>query len=107
MRQGWSKEDVETIVQYRVESGKFMVKPEGSLMDIAIPMLKMMCREVERQKKRLGGDFAVAWLLLSRRMRDIAREACPDSVFITLTMTDECLGCNSMHYIPSFLFTCV
>ena len=88
---GWSKEDVETITQYRMKFASWMMKPEGSIMELAVPMLRMMCREVAGQKRRLGGDFAVAWLLLSRRMRDIAREACPDSVFVTLSMTEECL----------------
>ena len=50
-------------------------------------MLRMMCREVAGQKRRLGGDFAVAWLLLSRRMRDIAREACPDRDDAIVTLT--------------------
>ena len=50
-------------------------------------MLRMMCREVAGQKRRLGGDFAVAWLLLSRRMRDIAREACPDRDDAIVTFT--------------------
>ena len=58
-----------------------------SIPPIAVPMLRMMCREVAGQKRRLGGDFAVAWLLLSRRMRDIAREACPDRDDAIVTFT--------------------
>lgn len=34
--------------------------------DAALPMLKIMCREISRQKKRLGGDFAVAYALATR-----------------------------------------
>ena len=30
------------------------------------PMLKIMCREIAKQKKRLGGDFAVAHAVVSR-----------------------------------------
>ena len=30
------------------------------------PLLKMMCNEITKQKKRLGGDFAVAQAVASR-----------------------------------------
>ena len=53
-------------------------------------MLKMICKGVEGQKKRLGGDFAVAHVVFSRKSRDLCRKECPDIVFITLTMTEEC-----------------
>ena len=33
-----------------------------------------ICREVTRQKKRLGGDFAVAHLVMSRKSRDLCRD---------------------------------
>ena len=32
------------------------------------PLLKMMSREIKRQKKRLGGDFAVAHAVVSRQV---------------------------------------
>ena len=65
-------------------------KAEGTFDSIAQPFLKLMCREVDRQKKRLGGDLSVAYLVESRKSRDLCREACPDIVFITLTLTPEC-----------------
>ena len=35
---------------------------------------RIRCREVTRQKKRLGGDFAVAHLVMSRKSRDLCRD---------------------------------
>ena len=32
------------------------------------PLLKMMSREIKRQKERLGGDFAVAHAVVSRQV---------------------------------------
>ena len=37
-------------------------------------MLKMICKEVQAQKKRLGGDFAVAHVVFSRKSRDLCRD---------------------------------
>ena len=33
-----------------------------------------ICREVARQKKRLGGDFAVAHLVMSKKSRELCRD---------------------------------
>merc|ERR1711974_96619 len=51
------------------------------------PLLKLMSREILKQKKRLGGDFAVA-AVVSRRSRDLCRSILgPDVVFIVLNLT--------------------
>lgn len=40
---------------------------DGALFDRACrPILKIMCREISKQKKRLGGDFAVAHAVVTR-----------------------------------------
>ena len=44
-----------------------------------------------RQKNRLGGDFAVAFAVMSRKSRDLLRTLLgPDLVFIVLNLTKEC-----------------
>ena len=44
-----------------------------------------------RQKNRLGGDFAVAFAVISRKSRDLLRTLLgPDLVFIVLNLTKEC-----------------
>ena len=44
-----------------------------------------------RQKNRLGGDFAVAFAVISRKSRDLLRTLLgPDLVFLVLNLTKEC-----------------
>ena len=44
-----------------------------------------------RQKNRLGGDFAVAFAVMSRKSRDLLRTLLgTDLVFIVLNLTKEC-----------------
>ena len=38
------------------------------------PLLSIACREIVRQKMRLGGTFAVAHAVTSRENRDFCRE---------------------------------
>merc|ERR1712198_344262 len=46
---------------------------------------------VKQQRKRLGGDWAVAWAIVSQKQRNKARELLGDDVvFIVLNMTKEC-----------------
>ena len=83
-------------------------KSKRSFDALAQPFLKLMCREVETQRERLGGDFAVAYLVQTRESRDLCRALCPDLVFITMTMTEECQrkrleGRFGEQEIPQFL----
>ena len=75
MRQGWTKEEVEEALKFAKLVTKVMTgQGEGLKVDPgAGGMLKMMCKEIERQKKRLGGNFAVAHVVFSRKSRDLCR----------------------------------
>ena len=48
-----------------------------------------MAKDIETQKKRIGGDFVIAHAITSRDMRDHIRQTLPDCIFITLTLTKE------------------
>ena len=37
------------------------------------PLLRIMCREIVKQKKRLGGDFAVAQAVMTREATGFLR----------------------------------
>ena len=81
---------------------------KNSWDSLAQPFMKLACREVEKQKKRLGGDFAIAYLVQTRKSRDLCRALCPDLVFITMTMTEGCQrkrleGRFGDQEIPAFL----
>jgi len=95
---GWSREDAEIVLRTGKEYQTYLAGqagwreklPNHDADAILRPLLKIMCREVARQKKRLGGDFAVAHLVMSKKSRELCREVCPNIVFIVLNMTDGC-----------------
>ena len=46
---------------------------------------------VIQQRKRVGGDFSIAWALFSREQREMAQKLLGDDViFLVLNMTKEC-----------------
>ena len=55
------------------------------------PYYKAMAEDITRQKKRLGGSFAVAHAVATVKSRDFIRSHMgPELVFIVLNMTQEC-----------------
>ena len=65
---------------------------DGATFDQTMrPVLKIMAKDILRQKERLGGDFAVAQAVVSRESRDLLRSRMgPELVFIVLNLTKEC-----------------
>lgn len=84
-------EDVEAL-QSVVEVTK--AKIEGRFQDVDkldIPCLTAMARNIQRQKQRIGGTWAVAQLIMTRKQRDeLKRQLGPELVFLVLNMTEEC-----------------
>ena len=66
---------------------------QGNVKDIdwtaLKPFLIQAGKHIREQKKRIGGNFAVAQAVTSREMRDAIRVELPDCTFITLTLTKE------------------
>ena len=66
---------------------------QGNVKDIdwtaLKPFLIQAGKHIREQKKRIGGNFAVAQAVTSREMRDSIRGEIPDCIFITLTLTKE------------------
>ena len=59
--------------------------------EIMIPYYELMAEDIIRQKKRLGGTFAVAHCVLTKNGRSMLRKHLgSDLVFINLNMTKEC-----------------
>ena len=48
-----------------------------------------LAKDINAQKKRIGGNFSIAEAVPSRAFRDHIRQTIPDCIFITLTMTKE------------------
>ena len=59
---------METILKTGKEMEKFWFGDGEFDFDAAMtPLLSIMCREISKQKKRLGGDFAVAHAVVTRK----------------------------------------
>ena len=55
------------------------------------PMIDASSKDIAKQRKRLGGDWAIAFACFSRSQRDMVRKALgPDLVFMVMNMTKEC-----------------
>ena len=64
---GVPKEDAKIILDTTKELRENVMKGDLGKFDKTIqPLLKIVCREIAKQKKRLGGDFAVAHAVVSR-----------------------------------------
>ena len=53
------------------------------------PFYLNMSKDIDTQRKRIGGDFVIAQAVTTRELRDHCRINLPDCVFITLTLTKE------------------
>ena len=53
------------------------------------PVYTFLAKDINAQKKRIGGNFAIAQAVTSQDFRDHIRLIIPDCIFITLTMTKE------------------
>lgn len=89
---GVPRDDAETVLSFGEKMGKFMSgQISGNQFDEMIrPVLKIMGKDILRQKIRLGGDFAVAQAVVSRESRELLKKLMgPELVFIVLNLTEE------------------
>ena len=64
--QGISQKDAETVLSATKAFENMARGQVEGLEKHFEPLLRIMCREIVKQKKRLGGDFAVAQAVTSR-----------------------------------------
>ena len=87
---------VETIkaAETGLEAYQSIMKGSGDsdkLKEKCLPMLHEMALDIERQHKRLGGNFAIAQAVFNRSQRDqIKKDLGPDLNFVVLNLTREC-----------------
>ena len=55
------------------------------------PLVETMAKEVDRQRKRIGGNFVVVFAISRQVDRDLIRKVLPECTFVTLTLTREVL----------------
>ena len=50
-----------------------------------------MANDISKQRKRIGGDWSIAFAVFSRKQRDIIRKILgPDVIFVVLNLTKDC-----------------
>ena len=89
---GYTKEEV-TQISKAEEAFMGMMKGQGfdNFEETLDPLYDYMGMDIARQRKRLGGNMAIAQAVFSRKQRDKLRSLIgPDLVFIVLNMTKEC-----------------
>ena len=92
--QGVPKEMAETVMDASSKFDEFFnPESENDMDEMAKPFYKVIANDVARQKKRLGGTFAVAHAVATRKSRDYLRQLMgPDLVFVVLNLTRKCAG---------------
>ena len=85
-----SKEFIDAIATPESIKKKF----EEGKMDEATPeefkpFNETIAKEIDRQRKRIGGNFLVVYATATQVDRNLIRKILPDSTFITLTLTRE------------------
>ena len=85
------KEIAEAIIDSASKMEAALASRDSKTFDALHPLYKEMADDILRQKKRLGGDFAIAHAVATRTSRDFIRNHIGnDVIFIVLNLTEEC-----------------
>merc|ERR1719458_1149247 len=86
---GVPREDAETILKLGKEFEEMWKGKIDTFDEKVRPLLKIMCREIAKQQKRLGGNMAVAHAIVSRESRDICRKllGAENVTFLVMNLT--------------------
>ena len=82
--QGVSREFIDKMNEAKSQFKK--LKEQG---EIDLKGFSIIAKDVDVQKKRIGGNFAIAHAVNNEEMRECIRQIVPDVIFITLTLTKE------------------
>ena len=85
--QGFSRKFIDEINEVKSQFQK--LKQQGKLDEIDFRGFSIIAKDVDVQKKRIGGNFAVAHAVNNQEMRECIRQIVPNVIFITLTLTKE------------------
>ena len=85
------KEIAEAIIDSASKMEAALASRDSKTFDALHPLYKEMADDILRQKKRLGGDFAIAHAVATRTSRDFIRNHMGnDVIFIVLNLTEQC-----------------
>ena len=60
------------------------------LDEAIVSMIPALTDHIKKQRRRLGGDMAIAFAFFSRKQREAVQKVLGDVVFLVLNMTQEC-----------------
>ena len=77
------------------DEGKFFDAFQGEIsedfIEMSKPFFQLIAEDIVKQKKRLGGTFAVALAIPVRKIREILRKFVgPDLVFVVMNLNEAC-----------------
>ena len=87
--QGVPRDVAEDVKEAEVEFDKLMQPGANVDLDKLKTGYTTLAKDINAQKKRIGGNFSIAEAVPSRAFRDHIRQTIPDCIFITLTMAKE------------------
>ena len=93
MSQGVAKETMEVVDSTSVIWEEMMqgICDKERIENVCKPFYEAMANDIIKQKKRIGGNWAIAQAVFSRNQREFIREKIGSNlVFIVLNMTKEC-----------------
>ena len=85
---GLSEEDLNAFPAAEKLFTKDLSKGDVSKQNIIIPFLQLLAQDIVSEKKRIGGDWVVAFPVPTRKMRDMIRREC-NATFINLTISED------------------
>ena len=87
--QGVPRDVAEDVKEAEVEFDKLMQPGANFDLDKLKTGYTTLAKDINAQKKRIGGNFSIAEAVTSRSFRDHIRLTIPDCIFITLTIAKE------------------
>ena len=85
---GLSKEDLETFPAMEKLYAEDLPKGDISNQETVFPFFKAFSKDIASEKKKIGGDWAVAFAAPTRKIRDVIKEEC-NAIFVVLTVSGE------------------
>ena len=85
---GLSKEDLETFPALEKLYSEDLPKGDNSNQESVFPFFKALSKDIASEKKKIGGDWVVAFAAPTRKIRDVIKEEC-NAIFVVLTVSEE------------------
>ena len=85
---GLSKEDLETFPAVEKLYSEDLPKGDNSNQESVFPFFKALSKDIASEKKKIGGDWVVAFAAPTRKIRDVIKEEC-NAIFVVLTVSEE------------------